>query len=249
MSVYTSNDFVLDIALRSVLWIMFICLDFIAPFKRIILPEEIWLYKYPTLPSYVSSTNLWIIVLTIPSVVILRDYIRTKNKVELYNTVLSITLNYGLIGVFTQFLKVIVGRPRPNFFYKCFPDGEGGDFKQCTSEDARKSFPSGHSSFAFGSMFFLSLYLAGKLRVFVDGGRGSAWRLCLCILPITIALSIAVSRTCDYHHHYEDVIAGSGLGILIAYISYRQYFPSIYSPGCHFSYASQNLGMDAEFCT
>lgn len=69
--------------------------------------------------------------------------------------------------------------------------------------DARKSFPSGHSSFAFACMVFVSLYLSGRLHVFNQNGRGQAWRILLVITPIVVAALIAVSRTCDYHHHWE----------------------------------------------
>ncbi|KAK4882751.1 hypothetical protein RN001_006070 [Aquatica leii] len=249
MSVIANKEVIYEISIRIILWLLFILIDQIEPFKRTILPEEVWLYKYPVKPSYVPSSTLWIIVFIVPTAILLRDYIRYKNKVELYNSLLGLTLTYGLVGFFTQFLKVIVGRPRPNFFYKCFPDGESSDFINCknyswVAKDVRRSFPSGHSSFAFGSMFFISLYLAGKLKVFVDGGKGNAWRLCFCICPVVLALSIAVSRTCDYHHHYEDVIAGSLIGVTFAYISYRLYFPSVYSMDCNFSYASQSTGVN-----
>ena len=86
---------------------------------------------------------------------------------------------------------------------------------------------------AFGFMFF---YLASKLHIFNDRGRGHSWRLCIAIAPLIVAAEVAISRTCDYRHHWQDVVIGSLIGIFVSYVSYRQYFPSIFARNCHRSY-------------
>lgn len=48
-----------------------------------------------------------------------------------------------------------------------------------------------------------------------------------------IATLISISRTCDYHHHYTDVLAGGIIGILVAYLCYRQYYPAFDSKLSH----------------
>lgn len=135
-------------------------------------------------------------------------YYTTKDRIELTRSLLCLTLNFGLNGFLTCFLKVVVGRPRPSFFYRCFPDGKGTDLKNCTGAhgvvmDGRKSFPSGHASFAFASMVFSTLYLIRKLRVFDPANRGNSLRFIASFSPLLIAASIAISRTCDYHHHWQ----------------------------------------------
>jgi len=250
MSVRIKKDLLIEISIRISFWILFLWLDQVEPFIRVIQPEEVWLYQYPVTASYITSTTLWLIVFVVPTSLLILEYISNKNRIELQEALLSLSLNYGLAGSLTQFFKIIVGRPRPDFFYRCFPDGNGSDFKKCTGNrknimDGRKSFPSGHAAFAFSSLFFVSLYLSAKLKIFNENGRGNSWRLCVCIAPLIVASAIAISRTCDYHHHWQDVLVGSVLGSLTAYVSYRQYFPGLRSLYCNYSYATQNLGIES----
>lgn len=175
---------------------------------REIKPEEMWLYQYPVQPSYVPTTQLWLIVFGVPLLIFFTRYYTTKDKTELTRSLLCLTLNFGLNGFVTCFLKVLVGRPRPDFFYRCFPDGKGTDPRSCTGDpavamDGRKSFPSGHSSFAFASMVFSTLYLNRKLRVFDPANNGNSLRFIAAFSPLLVAASIAISRTCDYHHHWQ----------------------------------------------
>lgn len=83
---------------------------------------------------------------------------------------------------------------------------------------------------AFAGLGFLAMYVAGKLHTFSRTGKAQAWRLLAPLTPLVSALVIALSRTCDYHHHWQDVLCGSLLGFFCAYISYHHYYPKLSSP-------------------
>lgn len=83
----------------------------------------------------------------------------------------------------------------------------------------------------------------GKLHVWGER-RSQAWPICISVTPIMVALFVAVSRTCDYHHHWQDVTVGSLFGIVISYVCYRIYYPPLSSNVAHRSYlelTSRNL--------
>lgn len=50
--------------------------------------------------------------------------------------------------------------------------------------------------------------------------------------PIIGALLVAISRTEDYRHHWQDVTIGSLLGTFCAYFAYRQYYPGLSQDSC-----------------
>uniref|UniRef100_A0A803KUU4 Phosphatidic acid phosphatase type 2/haloperoxidase domain-containing protein n=1 Tax=Chenopodium quinoa TaxID=63459 RepID=A0A803KUU4_CHEQI len=94
-------------------------------------------------------------------------------------------------------------------------------------KEGHKSFPSGHTSWSFAGLGFLSLYLSGKIQVF--DRRGHAGKLCVVFLPLLMAALVGVSRVDDYWHHWQDVFAGAILGLFISFVCYLQFFPSPHS--------------------
>ncbi|KAL4947621.1 phosphatidic acid phosphatase type 2/haloperoxidase [Aspergillus filifer] len=167
---------------------------------------------------------------------------RFKDRLwELNCGFLGLILSQALCFVITQALKNACGKPRPDIIDRCKPrDGSADgvpfglvDSTICTGDphllkDGFRSWPSGHSSSSFAGLFYLSLWLGGKLHIMDN--KGEVWKMFIVMFPCLGATLIAVSRIMDARHHPFDVITGSLLGILCAIISYRQYFPSLAEP-------------------
>ena len=79
----------------------------------------------------------------------------------------------------------------------------------------------GHSSWSFGSLFFLSLYLYHFLCP--SGRPDTGWALAAVCAPTLAAAWVAATRVTDYYHNTSDVIAGALIGIAMALLVWRAY--------------------------
>lgn len=173
------------------------------------------------------------IAIILPFSVFLVYYFYRKDVYDLHHAILGLLFSVLITGVLTDAIKNAVGRPRPDFFWRCFPDGTGvydpvtknvichGD--KSVIKEGHKSFPSGHTSWAFAGLSFLAWYLCGKIRVFDQ--RGHVAKLCILFLPFLVAALIGISRVDDYRHHWQDVFAGAILGSVVAGLCYLQFYP------------------------
>ena len=129
--------------------------------------------------SYVPANLLWTCVTFVPLSAIVIMFLVNRSMVDLSSATLVVTLAMPLNGVITDIIKLVVGRPRPDFVFRCWPDGQVPDdaFSRetllCSGNpdvvmEGRKSFPSGHSSFSFASWGFVFLYLSGKTLDFFE---------------------------------------------------------------------------------
>ncbi|KAM1326693.1 hypothetical protein ACFX14_011208 [Malus domestica] len=211
-------------------------LNLIEPFHRFVGEDMMTDLKYPLKDNTVPFWAVPIIAVLLPLAVILVYYFIRKDVYDLHHAILGLLFSVFITAVLTDAIKDGVGRPRPDFFWRCFPDGKGV-FDPTTKDvictgiksvikEGHKSFPSGHTSWSFAGLGFLAWYLSGKVRVF--DRRGHVAKLCIVILPLLTAALVAVSRVDDYWHHWQDVFAGGLIGITIASFCYLQFFPPPY---------------------
>jgi membrane-associated phospholipid phosphatase len=112
-------------------------------------------------------------------------------------------LNAAVISLIVNFLKhQIFKAPRPALYFKPYFDL---DPVHGVSLLQQYSFPSGHSTFAFGSMLVLAIAIKNK------------WVSIICFI---LALSTAISRIYLLEHFYEDIYAGAILGVIITTVNY-----------------------------
>ncbi|CBI26964.3 lipid phosphate phosphatase 2 [Vitis vinifera] len=213
-----------------------VILNVIEPFHRFVGKEMLTDLSYPLQTNTIPFWSVPLIAILLPIVVILVYYFIRQDVYDLHHAILGLLFSVLITAVITDAIKDAVGRPRPDFFWRCFPNGKGVfDTRTtdvlCTGDksvikEGHKSFPSGHTSWSFAGLSFLSWYLSGKIRAF--DRKGHVAKLCIVFLPILLAALVGVSRVDDYWHHWQDVFAGGVIGATVASFCYLQFFPPPY---------------------
>uniref|UniRef100_L2FM44 Pap2 domain protein n=1 Tax=Colletotrichum fructicola (strain Nara gc5) TaxID=1213859 RepID=L2FM44_COLFN len=215
-------------------------LVFLEPFHRMFFINDLRI-SYPhaeveRVPVYMN----FVYALFVPLGVLIIYNLMTKASPHKHEvTYLSLGISVIMTSFITDLIKNAVGRPRPDLLARCKPAaGTKPDLlvtiDVCTEKahhllhDGWRSFPSGHSSFSFAGLGFLSIFLAGQLH----SGRDLS-RALICLVPLLGAALIAISRCEDYRHDVYDVCVGSLLGWVVAYWSYRRHWPKLTAKECH----------------
>ena len=121
------------------------------------------------------------------------EFIKIEKQKNISNFFVSSFFYILVVGVVTQVLKHIVGRPRPN--HTNFEDSFGFNF--FTFDSNFHSFPSGHSSTIFIVCFILVATFP-KLKYFF----------------YFLASVIALSRVVVGAHFFTDIVAGAILALI-----------------------------------
>ncbi|KIL68598.1 hypothetical protein M378DRAFT_158421 [Amanita muscaria Koide BX008] len=234
-------DWTLTIALAA----LFFSLDPLQGFRREFSLQDISIRHPYAVHERVPNVALYFICIVAPLVLQpIISFVTVRSWWDIHNATLGLILSLATTGAITQFVKLTVGRPRPDFIDRCQPPANATDppfglsvWTICTQTDSYimkdgfRSFFSGHSSLSFAGLGFFSFYLAGKMHLFDKRGHtGKTW---LALSPLSAAALVAISRTMDSRHHWHDVLVGAIVGTVLAYFCYRQYFPSLASELAH----------------
>ncbi|KAK0707998.1 phosphatidic acid phosphatase type 2/haloperoxidase [Lasiosphaeris hirsuta] len=239
----------------------FLILFFVEPFHRMFSLSDLRIsFPHAEVERVPIGLDLVYVVLVPLLILLLYNTTTHASSHKHHVAVLALAISMALTICLTDMIKNTVGRPRPDLLSRCIPKpGTPRDslvtIDVCTQtnhhtlHDGWRSFPSGHSSFSFAGLGYLSLFLAGQMRIFAHGAgnsvgehteklvRGDLVRALLCLGPLLGATMIAISRCQDYRHDVYDVCIGALLGWTVTYWSYRRYWPRLSSSRCDEPYA------------
>ena len=169
-----------------------------------------------------------------------------KRSGDVHGTICTYLVAFGLTLLVTECVKSYAAYLRPSFFDLCEPTANYTSCLAPDSSDARKSFPSGHASTAFCGLSLLSMYLQRSFGIdsvrelIATGENGTIviryktnvphlyrFYSTLCLLPVAVAIFIAVSRVVDNKHFPADIVGGAVLGTAAAFFAHRLWFPSL----------------------
>jgi len=232
----------------------------IQPFERQFRLDDITI-SHPYKGDTVKMSHLIIFGLVSLFIIITGfQYYKRSLRYSYHQALIGILFAISLSTLFSHVVKAFVGRYRPDFISLCDVDfdkvqehydkfnissgvGYGPrilfDTSICKTSkknlfEERRSFPSGHSSFAFCVMSYLSLYIAGQIHLMDK--KSYIWKYFVVFVPYMIAFMVALSRVFDYRHHWQDVTVGSIIGLFFGIVTYFYYFPSLFSQNCDIPY-------------
>lgn len=173
---------------------------------------------------------------------------------DFYRTINTYCIAFTLCSIATEFIKNYVGYLRPIFMDQCNPDedyetclGRYEDYDHFGVKELRKSFISGHASFAFCGGVLFSMFLertigissvqvavtqqllpntANRIAMAYKSDPGlRRFGSVLALAPMAVSIFVACSRLVDNVHFPADVVGGAVVGASIAYYC----FPIWYS--------------------
>jgi diacylglycerol diphosphate phosphatase/phosphatidate phosphatase len=182
----------------------------VAPHEKLIVSAHDEELSYPVMPQTVPEAYLVVGAFFLPLACVCGACEFLKDRRDMHVSAIMLAQSVSVSVFITTLAKKQAGRPRPNFFAMCgwSNNATTNGVVGCTASEhwqweSRQSFPSGHSSFAFAGMLYLSLFLLDKVAILTSMRRlpvslpASAVQFAAC-LPILAAVWVAITRVVDY---------------------------------------------------
>ncbi|KAE8708047.1 putative lipid phosphate phosphatase 3 [Hibiscus syriacus] len=115
-----------DWLILLLLGVIEVILYIIHPFYRFVGKDMMEDLRYPFKSNTVPVWAVPMYAMLLPMLIFLIVYIRRRDVYDLHHAVLGLLFSVLVTAVLTDSIKNAVGRPRPDFFWRCFPDGKDG---------------------------------------------------------------------------------------------------------------------------
>ncbi|KAI5173125.1 diacylglycerol diphosphate phosphatase / phosphatidate phosphatase [Nematocida sp. LUAm3] len=160
-----------------------------------------------------EMVDFWIVVLCAVFVVPLCILVIQMNTRKDRDIIRSITIAYfgmSISNFIVNSLKYLVGKERPDYLSRIKKYNVGRRYLE-----ARRSFPSGHSAVAVSCAIFIAYEASSAMK---RSKNHPVKRVILMVfgvvLPIILAVFVAVSRIIDGRHDIIDVTGGCGISLV-----------------------------------
>ncbi|MFA7671405.1 MAG: phosphatase PAP2 family protein [Sphaerochaetaceae bacterium] len=153
--------------------------------------ESLFVYPYNKTLDIISDVTQYTSLLLPLSLAFVSDSTSYLELSLMYGS--TVLLTYGS----RTLLKAVVDRNRPYTNFDDYP----------IKDDNNKSFPSGHTAFAFASAAF-------NQTIFSTRYKESSWYYPITIGSWVLATTTAVLRVASGSHYVSDVLAGAAIGTL-----------------------------------
>ncbi|KDO35430.1 hypothetical protein SPRG_00278 [Saprolegnia parasitica CBS 223.65] len=182
----------------------------------------------------VASAIFWLVVVLAVEFGLHRT---GANRREFYVRLVNLSLGCLEAVLLTiaaaNLIKFNVGALRPNFAAVCAPVlSADNKTYTCTTprstyEASMISFPSGHTATTAATALYTTIYLLWTLYCRDPPANATPRAMAWCrqalffpaLLPLGLAMAVAVSRVTDWQHHTIDITMGTLLGYLAACLS------------------------------
>jgi phosphatidate phosphatase len=212
--------------------IMTLIFHFAVSLDPLYVPENDSLSNFPYPgKSTISATVCWIAVAVIDAVVLIAAYLLSFWRPHLFHrfnffTAVWCALSTVLMVTFvTEWLKSVVGRPRPDIYARCGPNSNYSVCDKVIGKDSKdefKSWPSGHSSVSMSGTLFAVLFCQKLIWT------RQVWSQILPLLLLLFPFYVGATRIRDFRHHPDDVIAGFFIGFVFTIVIWRRVYKRIF---------------------